>query len=193
MLRRARASAVGEMSTPVTFVSRVGDRRERRRRGMQPVPVQRSRMRICFGSVRREGVERRIEERRYVYSSVACLGVALDRSGKTEGLSYRGIRTPFLQRMSRSPKGCEPSIYWSGTPRARFLTRFTTHLRRNSTGASFFLPNFVSSLASTCCRSHRSSLWADGSVRHVLSSKGSSGLMVNACRRSSLERRGIAF
>jgi hypothetical protein len=64
VLRRARASAVGEISIPVTVVLRVGERRERRRRGMQPVPVQRSRMRICFGSVRREGVESRIEERR---------------------------------------------------------------------------------------------------------------------------------
>lgn len=73
-----------EMSIPVTPVSRVGDRRERRRRGMQPVPVQRSRMRICVELLRREGVERRIEERRYVYSSVACLRAVLDRMSRTE-------------------------------------------------------------------------------------------------------------
>jgi hypothetical protein len=84
VLRRASASAVGEISIPVTVVLRVGERRERRRRGMQPVPVQRSRMRICFGSVRREGVESRIEERRKVYSSVACLRVVLDRLSRTE-------------------------------------------------------------------------------------------------------------
>lgn len=58
---------------------------------MQPVPVQRSRMRICVELLRREGVERRIEERRYVYSSVACLGAVLDRMSRTE----RGSAAPW--------------------------------------------------------------------------------------------------
>jgi len=54
----ARESAVGEMSTPrisrLGIVGFEGERRECRRRGMQPVPVQRSRMRKGRVEERRE-------------------------------------------------------------------------------------------------------------------------------------------
>lgn len=69
--------AWGEMSMPwMRGVGMVGWRREWRRRGMQPVPVQRSRMR-SFGGW--EGWERRVCARWEVRESVSGLGGLLVR------------------------------------------------------------------------------------------------------------------
>ena len=37
-----------------------------------------------------------------------------------EAIAYRGIRTPGLHRISRSPNGWLPRMYWSGLPLERW-------------------------------------------------------------------------
>lgn len=104
MARDRFAAAVfvarGEMSTPQRCRWGVwGFRREERRRGMQPVPVQRSRIRR--GGREREA--RRREARWVVRISVSGLG----------------IRTPLLHDISSAPNGCDPRMYCNGFPLAR--------------------------------------------------------------------------
>ena len=121
----ARAVAVDDISMPVICRLEIlgwegvdlvdfgrGWRREWRRSAMHPVPVHRSRMRSdrsLFGKfvdASAERIWRMIEAALVTYVSV----------------SGRGISTPFLQRISRLPKGCVPRMYCSGSPLARRLT-----------------------------------------------------------------------
>lgn len=62
----ASVVAAGEMSTPQSWRHGMcGERSEWRRSGMQPVPVQRSRMRRVLGALE-EGARRRRREARWV-------------------------------------------------------------------------------------------------------------------------------
>lgn len=92
---REREMARGVMSTPRVWL--VDGRREAIKRGMQPVPAQRSRI------LRGEDEKGRRVVRWVIMDSV----------------SGRGMRTDGLQRISRGPKGWLPRMYCNGIPFSR--------------------------------------------------------------------------
>ena len=131
---------------------------------MQPVPVQRSRM--------RRGVARGVEERTRVARWVVMVSVSglwcrvvsydIDETYTIHrSMTDLGIKTPLLHNISNSPNGCVPSIYCNGFPLAR-----STHIRYKCRGHDVRIwPADVRvtwRLAMACSRSQRSSLRADG-------------------------------
>jgi hypothetical protein len=122
--------------------------------GMQPVPVHRSRTcrsaGSCFPS--RNRVARCVIE-----AAVSCLLVSQLYRLQTCTTAYRGMSTPGLHRISRSPKYSVPNKYCSGFPDALSFTR-----RRSNVSLANELPfaRRVFATCSTCSRSHRSSFCA---------------------------------
>lgn len=111
--------------------------------------------------------------------SVSGLGWLADiAAGLQDGGTYRGISTCLRQRISRSPKGCVPRMYWRGSPRPR---RSQSSDRR------------LVGFSEACSRSQRNSAVACSRVRHSLRRMASSGFCANAVRRSDRGRRGICF
>lgn len=102
---------------------------------------------------------------------------------------YRGISTPGRQRISKSPKGWLPRMYWSGFPRER-----ARHNSYRSEGESCPLMGTLrcdSEDEVTWSRNHRSSLRAESRSRHSRSKRGSSESIRRARRRSEVDSRGI--
>ena len=88
---------------------------------MQPVPVQRSRMRRLRGGF--EDGEVRRNARCVVMFSVSSLSrshsVITNIEVNLQHTTHLGIKTPFLHNTSNPPNGWDPSIYCNGFPRAR--------------------------------------------------------------------------
>jgi len=83
----------------------------------------------------------------------------------------RGIRTPGLQRMSRSPNGWEPRMYCRGFPFERLRQRsWSRHCR-----VCRVEPDPVAVFSKACSRSQRSSLQAEGRSRQARRRSGRRG------------------
>ncbi len=117
--------AVTERSTPHSRISVTSEERRRCRRSViQPVPVQRSRMRRrCVGCwcmletpgtrVARWTVRDSVSGLRQIDKHKRC------ESSRIVQTADLGMSTPALHIISRSPKGCEPKIYCNGFPLSR--------------------------------------------------------------------------
>lgn len=104
--------------------------------------------------------------------------------------SYRGMSTPGLHLISRSPKNSVPSRYCSGLPLALSLTNCPKSALLASV-SPFARRAFATT--STCSRSHRSSFWAVWRSRQGASRAGRSGSIVRALRSSAVGMRGMSL
>ena len=187
----ARRMAFGEISTPRRrrLVSlRARERSCLKRRGMQPVPVQRSRTRSSGG---RFGAFWKKLTRCATEAAVSVLcGVSYEMRHELSCNSYLGISTPGLQRISKSPKYSLPSKYCSGFPDALSLT---SRCRRGRLAIVFPLARRALATCSTCSRSHRSSLRAASRSRHGARRAGRKESIAYALRRSRVGMRGMSI
>ena len=109
---------------------------------------------------------------------------------------YLGIRTPLLHRMSRSPKGWSPRIYWRGRPRDRPRHIDLNKLRqpwKQRLDVTALLAKFNWAMWTARSLSQRSSLLADLSVRHSWSSSGRRWSCRYASRIVRLGNRGMTL
>jgi hypothetical protein len=107
------------------------------------------------------------------------------------GQTHLGISTPLSQRISRSPNGWSPRMYWSGSPfdRSRHID-----LRALLQPKEFGLPSLplVVAIPIAFSLSQRSSLRADDKVRHSRRSNGRSGFSLCASSINRVEIRGMS-
>lgn len=161
----ARFTHRDETSTPSNWRSET--RVELRKRpsnksGIQPVPVQRSRMRNRWGRAREAW---RRSARKVMDAAVSCLKKKVSTGlvrVRLDAQTHLGMSMPGRQAISRSPKNSVPRMYCSGRPAARCRTR-ARRREGHAPGAS----------VKACSRSHRSSLRAEARSRQARSSGGS--------------------
>ena len=145
--------------------------------GMQPVPVQRSRIRSReshSGQVSRDGsfvIRAHMDVARcIVYASVSGLnGFLVTILNLDAPQTDRGIKVPGLQIISKSPNGWLPRIYCNGLPLDR-----STHSCCNCWRHTRRVGQALVAVR-TCSRSQRSSLRAELRSRHARRRSGSSG------------------
>lgn len=99
-----------------------------------------------------------------------------------------GIKTPFLQRTSKLPKGCDPRIYCNGFPFERSWHSWRSS-RRHLPGADSDSRGLLRFMAYS--RSQRSSFRAAPISLHVRRSWGSRGCKLRARRKREDGRRGM--
>jgi hypothetical protein len=112
-------------------------------------------------------------------------------------VSDLGIKTPLSHRISRSPKGCVPRMYWRGSPLALRRTSFrkvvlhpsaedilVRDLRRVRFGGD-------DCRAMACSINHLSSFWADRVSLHSRNRIGRSGCLRLAWWSREGATRGI--
>ena len=105
-------------------------------------------------------------------------------------ISHRGMSTPGLHFISRSPKYSVPSRYCSGLPLTLSLTSWPSSapLASASPRARRAFATF-----STCSRSHRSSFCAVCKSRQGARRAGRNGSIVRALRSSAVGTRGMSL
>ena len=207
----ANAMALGEMSRPTVLMCGnlpLLESRECRRREMQPLPEQTSRMRsfpstlLPLHSALGKGGTGSSEEREncssssplmsnfarwLVYASVSgllCVNINIITC-PSHRITYLGINTPGRHLISSSPKGCEPRIYCKGSALDRRLQSCTRRFLANRGHGGL--------VAATCSVSQRSSLIADGRSRVPRRTSGRSGDFLDASWRRECGRRGMSL
>jgi hypothetical protein len=186
----ASLSALSDTSTPSTRRSmscRVEYSSCWARRGIQPVPVHRSRTRSSGGrfSALRSRPKRCVTE-----AAVSALFVISYTLLRVVYITYLGISTPGLQRISRSPKYSLPRRYCSGLPDALFFTN-----SRSNEALDNSSPRARRAFAtlSTCSRNHRNSFCAAWRSRQGARRAGRKGSIACALRMRDVGMRGIAI
>jgi hypothetical protein len=155
---------------------------------MHPVPVQRSIIRSSGGS---SGTSRSSRTKCIIEAAVSCLPAFLAAvHSRPLFLSYRGISTPGLHCISKSPKNSVPKMYCSGLPDALSLT---SCLKYEPLASMSPRARRAFARLSACSRSHRSSARAACRSRQGGRRAGNSGSMACALRRSAVGMRGMAM